>query len=57
MESEYIRRYKLQFPNAEVRNILRFDIPYCNTLKIRDNYEGNDLSREQVEKWINYWLE
>ena len=56
-KSEYIRRYKLQFPNAEVRNILRFDIPYCNTLKIRDNYEGNDLSREQVEKWINYWLE
>ena len=54
---EFIRRCKLSRPDAETEDILSSDIRYCNSLKIWDHFQGNDVSREQVERWINYWLQ
>lgn len=54
---EFIRRCKLSRPDAETEDILSSDIRYCNSLRIRDHFQGNDVSREQVERWINYWLQ
>lgn len=53
---ELIRRSRLRNPDAKPEDILKYDIPYCNILKIRNHYDGDDVSREQVDEWIKYWL-